>query len=374
MSTMNQTGAIRKGPARVLRWAWHYWGRISVGTWLLVALALLTALGSFFPRRPADLSGEQLQRWQMAAEDKFGPLARVLEGLGLFTFFRSPWFWVPAGALALSLLICTLIRLRPVWRSGTGRGHAPSLERLSRYPCRARMPAASQTAGLSAARSALRHGRLHPIEVLNEEGTMLQGERNRLARLGTLATHLAPLLLLVGVTITGLTSWRETVTVTNFGGPVPVGPAGAFQVRVHQGYVERYPDGSLADYGARIAIMEGGKTVRERDVRANHPLRYRGVSLLLMECEVGGKVTAAELLAVQDHGRPVAIAAGVLLVVGVCLTFYLPHQQIWAWTAADGALELVGRTTGDRVSFERVFDRVVERAQSALVSHADSSL
>jgi cytochrome c biogenesis protein len=350
---------------RVLKRAWYFWGRTRVAVWLLALFALLMAVGTFFPQLPADAATHPA--WLTAAEDKYGPLARAMAGIQLFAFYRSPWFGMPASLLAVCLLICTLIRLRPVWRSGVGARRIPALEELSRYPFRSQLPS-PEDGGLSAVGTILRAARLRVIEVSAGGRTCLLGERNRVARLGTLATHIAPLLLLIGIILSGLTGWRQSVALTDTGArPVTVGPTGAFQVELtaRDGYVERHADGSLADYGAGITIFEGGQPVREGLVRVNHPMRYRGVSLILMEYDDAGEMGVAELLAVRDSGRPVVVVAGVLLVIGVCLTFYFPHQQVWAWLSADGVTELAGRTAGDVVRFEQLFDKVIERGRVA---------
>jgi cytochrome c biogenesis protein ResB len=88
-------------------------------------------------------------------------------------------------------------------------------------------------------------------------------------------------------------------------------------------------------------------------------VRHGGVSLLLAEYVEVGDAKGIRLLAVRDYGYPVVIAAGVLLLVGVCLTFYLPHQQVWLWPAADGTVELAGRTSGDVVRFGRLLDGLI---------------
>jgi cytochrome c biogenesis protein len=343
---------------RTLKSLWHYWGRTSVATWLLVLLAVLAALGSLFPQVPSDSADRAA--WLTAAEDKYGPLARVLTGLKLFAFFRSPWFWVPAVGLALSLLICTLIRLRPVWRSGAGRRRVPTLEELSHYPFRAHLSAPSAEEGLAAARGALRAGRFRAVEVSAGGQPLLLGERNRLARLGTLATHLAPLLLLIGATVSGLTGWREDVALFMMpGDAVPVGPAGSFRLRLLDGQVDTYPDGSPSDYRVTLEVVPEDGAARERLLRLNHPVRHAGVSLLLTEYVPAGMTFGVRLLAVRDFGYPVVIAAGVLLVMGVCITFYLPHQQVWLWPAADGTIELAGRTSGDGVGFAETIGRLL---------------
>ncbi len=358
------------GTVRTLKSLWYYWGRTSVATWLLVLLAVLAALGSLFPQVSPNAADRAA--WLTAAEDRYGPLARVLAALRLFAFFRSVWFWVPAAALALSLLICTLIRLRPVWWSGAGPRRIPTLEELCHYPFRAQLPFSLTDTGLAWARRALRAGRFRLIEVSAGGQVLFLGERNRLARLGTLGTHLAPLLLLVGVMISGLSGWREDVALFLPGDAVPVGPAGSFHVRLMDGQVDSYADGSPADYRVTLGVMQGGQLVRQQLLRLNHPVRYGGVSLLLAEYVEVGEAKGVRLLAVRDGGYPVVIAAGVLLLVGVCLTLYLPHQQVWLWAAADGTAELAGRTSGDGARFERLFDKVIENLREATGVEAGS--
>jgi cytochrome c biogenesis protein len=342
---------------QTLKSLWHYWGRTRVATWLLLLLAVLTALGSLFPQVPPNAADRAA--WLTAAGDKYGPLARVLSALKVFAFFRSPWFWVPAAGLALSLLICTLIRLRPVWSSGVGPRRIPTPEELSHYPFRAQLSVPPGGAGLERARTALEASGFRPTEVSAGEQILVLGERNRLARLGTLATHLAPFLLLIGVMVSGLTGWRRDIALLTTGDAVPVGPAGSFRVRLVDGHVDSYPDGSPADYQVTLAVTQGDRPAQERLLRLNHPVRHGGVSLLLAEYVEVGDAKGIRLLAVRDYGYPVVIAAGVLLLVGVCLTFYLPHQQVWLWLATDGTVELAGRTSGDVVRFGRLLDGLI---------------
>jgi cytochrome c biogenesis protein ResB len=174
--------------------------------------------------------------------------------------------------------------------------------------------------------------------------------------------------------VSGLTGWREDVALFLPGDAVPVGPAGSFRVRLMDGHVDSYADGSPADYRVTLEVMQGDQPVREQLLRLNHPVRYGGVSLLLAEYVEVGEAKGVRLLAVYDHGYPVVIAAGVFLLVGVCLTFYLPHQQVWLWPTADGTVELAGRTGGDAVGFGRLFDKVIESGREATGGEPDRIL
>ena len=188
----------------------------------------------------------------------------------------------------------------------------------------------------------------------------------------TLATHLAPFVLLVGVVVSGLTGWREDLALFRPGDAVPVGPAGSFHVRLLEGQVMGYPDGSPSDYRVTLEVVPQEGPAREELLRLNHPVREAGVSLLLAEYVEVGEAVGVRLLAVHDYGYPVVVAGGILLLLGVCLSSYLPHQQVWLWPAADGTTEAAGRTSGDGVGFEWLFRKMVARSGEVAGGEAGS--
>ncbi len=78
------------------------------------------------------------------------------------------------------------------------------------------------------------------------------------------------------------------------------------------------------------------------------------------------------LIAKRDPGLPIVWAAFVALLAGLAVTFYLPRRRVWARLAADGRLDLVGRS--DRqVDFDREFGRLVDALVASRGGGAPSS-
>jgi cytochrome c biogenesis protein len=70
------------------------------------------------------------------------------------------------------------------------------------------------------------------------------------------------------------------------------------------------------------------------------------------------------LIAKRDPGQPIIWAAFITLLAGLAVTFYLPRRRVWARLAADGRLDLVGRS--DRqVDFDREFGGLVDAVVTA---------
>jgi cytochrome c biogenesis protein ResB len=110
---------------RELQPALAFLGRNRAATWLLLLVAAAAAAGSFVPQAPAD-PGLRAS-WLTAASDALGPAVRLLTGLHLSAYYASPWWWLPAMALLVSLTVCTARRWRRVWLKPTLLTHVAPL-------------------------------------------------------------------------------------------------------------------------------------------------------------------------------------------------------------------------------------------------------
>jgi cytochrome c biogenesis protein ResB len=190
----------------------------------------------------------------------------------------------------------------------------------------------------------------------------LRGDRNRLASLATLVTHLALLLLLLGALLSSGFGWREELTIE------PDGTAGlkfASRLALHnEGFaIARYPDGTVSAYQARVAVIDGGQEKVRGSVGVNRPLAYAGVGYYLRgygEREAGQAVT---LLAVRDPGYPLVILAGFLLLLGLTVSLYFPRGWIQARIEPGGTLRLAGWAERRACDFGDEFAKLVKEVE-----------
>jgi cytochrome c biogenesis protein ResB len=243
----------------ISRRTWRFLARTDVAAVLIVALALLAAVGSLFPQLSPAVAGdpERLARWSAVVAGRYGALAGPLAAVSVFRFFRSPVFLVPLGILALATLVCTLQRWPAVWR-GVFR------------------------------------------------------------RLVTLLEHLAVLLLVLGALLSSL-GWREEATAGP-GETAAIGHGSGLTLDVDGFTISRYPDGSPADYVAEVVVTGGGQQTRHT-IAVNRPLTYRGVNLYLSGYRQTQASYHVTLLAVRDPGYRLVVAAGILFLLGMVASF-----------------------------------------------------
>jgi cytochrome c biogenesis protein ResB len=379
----NDQSPISNLQSRSLKRAFRFLARLDVAAVLIVLLLLLAGLGSCFPQvSPAVASDAvRMARWEAGVRARYGGLADALAAGGAFAWFRSPVFLVVLALLATLTLVCTLERWRGVWRRARYQPVRCSDAALDRAPHTASLNAAAGGDLPEVVRQVLegRGFRVRTTKVVTTNGAMnettngttngravyLRGDRNRLAPLATLVTHVAVVLLLLGTVLSSGFGWREEVTLGP-GETAGVGHGSGLALRNEGFAVERYLDGSVAGYEAGVAIVAGGRDAARGSIRVNEPLNYRGVRLLLQAYAETPDGTTVTLLAVRDPGYGPAVVAGFLLLLGMTVSFNFPHCWVHARIEPEGRLRLAGRADRRACDFGREFAALVEEIRRAL--------
>lgn len=338
---------------------------------LFAALLLVVALGSCFPQRSViiDTDPDRLASWERLIRVRYAGLAGALETIGAFQLFRSPLFLVLLGSLTLSTIICALDRWRAVW----GRVFSRRV-----YCSNAMLDVAVHSQHLSLTPSTgpqivrdcleLRGYRVRTAKV--GETLHIRADRNRLAHLATLVSHLAVLLLIIGVVLSGIYGWREELFI----GPDQVGQVGHTEgvTLNYEGFqIERYPDGSPADYVAEVRLVDASQRLARGHVRVNQPLVYGDFGIYLQgfaRDEDGNMVT---LLVVHDPGYILVVVSGLMLLLGMTVSFNFPHSCVYARLGPGGSLDIAGRPDRHNYDFDREFRELVD--ELALITEGNPS-
>lgn len=341
---------------------------MDVAAGLIVVVLLLAALGSCFPQLspPVAADPERLAGWEAAVRARYGRVADSLAMGGIFRWFRSPVFLVSTALLATATLVCTLERWRTVWRRAFHRPVRCSDAAFDSAPHIARL-CASLEVDLPAAVQGRLEGRGFSVRSkIVGDVYYLRGDRNRLAPLATLVTHLAVLLLLLGAALSSGYGWREDVTVEP-GGTADVGHGSGLTVRNEGFTIARYPDGGPAGYEARVTVIARGREPIRGSVRVNEPLAYGSVGLHLRGYREMGDHYSVTLLAVHDPGYSLVIMAGFLLFLGMTVSFNFPHCCVHARVGPGGTLWLAGQADRRACDFDREFASMVEEIRQAVL-------
>jgi cytochrome c biogenesis protein len=185
VNVMADTSSGSDKMATYLTSLWRFLGSTRLAVVLLVAVLPGALVGTLFPQLTPDTAADPaaVARWLTAAQEKYGFLFELYRALGLFDVYHSPWFLTLVAALILNTVVCTVDRLRVLWRAVMAR---PRIEQADtfceRMPHRISLAIASVEQGEKSLRRVLGRRRYHVVAEHQEGVTYLFAERNRLAR------------------------------------------------------------------------------------------------------------------------------------------------------------------------------------------------
>jgi cytochrome c biogenesis protein len=334
---------------------------------LLLLLAIASVPGSLLPQR--NVNPENTQQYL----NEHGSFADLLDTLGFFDVFSSPWFSAIYLLLFVSLVGCVVPRLGVHWRQLRSRPpRTPG--RLTRFAGYTRVemrgtagedapasPSADADTAVAqladSARTRLRRSR-YRTDVIEEKGGAISvtAERGYLRETGNLLFHIALLGVLIGVAAGGLTQYRGQITVvegegfTNSLTQYDTFEAGAwadsddltpFRFTLDEFRAEYDTSSDTHRFGqptlfeADLSVSEPGKGDFQQTLRLNQPLHVAGSSMHLL-----GNGYAPEITVTDPEGN--VVAEGPIISVPSGDTGYTSQLVIKAPDAQPDQMAVVG--------------------------------
>jgi cytochrome c biogenesis protein len=286
-------------PARLaatVRNGWRQLTSMRTALVLLFLLALAAIPGSVLPQR--SVNAQDVAGYFAAHPD----LAPVLDRLGGFDVYGSPWFSASYLLLFISLLGCVVPRLADharVLRSAP----VAAPRRLSRLPQHAgglRFAGPPGAAG-AALRAGLRHRRWRAVVRAGEAGdpVTVSAEKGYLKETGNLLMHFAMLVVLVGVALGAGFGWHGNALVVagpdhrfcnvlaqydefGLGSWAGAGALPPFCFTLTRFEAEFTEAGQPTSFLAHGEVSEAGGDPRPVEFTVNSPLRLDGASVYLL--------------------------------------------------------------------------------------------
>ena len=297
----------RLGAVGWLRWTWRQLTSMRTALFLLLLLAIGAIPGSTFPQRSIDPA--RTAQW-LADHPTAGP---VLDRLGFFEVYASPWFAAIYLLLFVSLIGCVLPRTKILWhqvRSSPPR--AP--RRLDRLAAHREVEVGGDPEEVRALlRAALRRRR---YRVHSHDETTLSAEKGYLRETGNLVFHVALIGVLVGVGWGHLLGWKGDVIVpegktfantlsrydTFSPGPwVDVNALEPWTLTLDRLAVQfetqtkgRGQFGAPRDFEATTTFTEPGGSPEQRAIRVNGPLETGGGTVFLLGNGYAPRITVRD--------------------------------------------------------------------------------
>jgi cytochrome c biogenesis protein len=260
---------------------WHLLASMKLALTLILGIAVLTLAGTLLDQVPEGVLEDRFayDKWLAQAQGRYGMWAGPFERLGLFNVFHSLAFRALMGALAVSIVVCTMSRWRGIWNTAFHTpvrvpeaffGHARYQAQLETS-----LPVADAAARV---RKALRSSRYRVSEDVDATTVALFGDRNRWSRFGTFLSHLALVLILIGAIASGIWGFKDPEFIVAEGSTRDLGLGTNISVRLDHFADEYYINGPPKDYRSDVVLLDNGREVKQGTIRVNSPMRYHGIA------------------------------------------------------------------------------------------------
>lgn len=170
---------------------WNFFSSVKVGVWLIVILLIASSLGTIFPQEmyiPPVMPAAEYY------EEQYGWLGKLYYDLGFHNLYSSWWYLLLIAALGISLVIASLDRVVPLYRSLKN-------QRVSRHESflkRQRMFSTSDALLTDEAVGKIKENLTKKRYKLREENGDILAEKNRFSRWGPYVNHLGLIIFLIG--------------------------------------------------------------------------------------------------------------------------------------------------------------------------------
>lgn len=169
---------------------WNFFSSVKVGVWLILITLVASAIGTILPQEmyiPQTMPADQYY------QDQYGWLGKIYYQLGFNNLFSSWWYLLLMALIGVSLVICSLDRVIPLYK-------ALKAQRVTRHEGflnRQRMFGISNQVieeELIKVKENLKAKRYH----VREENGDLLAEKNRFSRWGPYVNHIGLIIFLIG--------------------------------------------------------------------------------------------------------------------------------------------------------------------------------
>ncbi|HZG60346.1 MAG TPA: cytochrome c biogenesis protein ResB [Anoxybacillus sp.] len=170
---------------------WNFFSSVKVGVWLIVITLLASAIGTIYPQEmyiPPNVTPAEYY------EEQYGLTGKLYYQLGFHNLYGSWWYMLLIASIGVSLVICSLDRVVPLYRALKNQG----VVRHETFLRRQRLFSVSKVDNydklFDEVKEKLAKRRYH----IREENGNILAEKGRFSRWGPYVNHIGLIIFLIG--------------------------------------------------------------------------------------------------------------------------------------------------------------------------------
>lgn len=278
---------------------WNFFSSVKVGVWIIVIVLVASAIGTLFPQE-FYIGGANPETYY---KEQYGVIGELYYKLGFHNLYSSWWYILLLAAMATSIIIASLDRFIPLYRSLKNQRVTRHDSFLKRQRIFGMTKTDNEDEIIEKAKTELKKKRYN----VKEENGNLFAEKNRFSRWGAYVNHLGIIIFLIGCMLRFFPGMYidELLVLRDGETKVIPGTDGQYYLKNHEFIVELYDEEDEKFKGAiekteqgavvknyqtnatlykRVGEVVPGKEptlqkVQDYAIRVNEPLKFDGYKL-----------------------------------------------------------------------------------------------
>jgi cytochrome c biogenesis protein len=284
----------QKANPSVLDRIWNFFSSVKVAVYLILATLVGSILGSIFPQENTFLNVDPAKYYK----DTYGWVGDLYYKLGLSDTYNSWWFLGLLSCIGISLVICSLDRVLPLYRALSKQQIRKHLSFITRQKVvyAGKLDGVQPEAWISDAAAKLRK-KGYRVHLQNDA---LLAEKHRFSRWGPYVNHIGLIIFLLAVLMRSLPGWNLDEYIGFLEGEPTKITNTNYYLENDQFDVQFYDEEEMTDqfrergqtvpklYQTKAILYEctdncdgaGEPKLKEltrQDITVNHPLKYEGL-------------------------------------------------------------------------------------------------
>ncbi len=191
---MRYEGSARRSQTynkTVIDQIWNFFSSVKVGVWLIVVTLVASALGTIYPQEmyiPPTVTPAEYY------EDQYGFTGAMYYQLGFHNLYGSWWYMILIASIGISLVICSLDRVVPLYRALKKQG----VTRNEGFLRRQRLFSSTKVDNYEEIYDTIKSNLQKKRYNVREENGNILAEKGRFSRWGPYVNHVGLIIFLIG--------------------------------------------------------------------------------------------------------------------------------------------------------------------------------
>lgn len=250
-------------------WLWDLFASIKVAIVIIALIAISATIGTILPQENFIPSLNP----ELYYPQTYGTFGEIYYRLGFSHMYTSWWFVSLLLLLGISLVICSLERVIPLYKSLQRQQIKPALSVIQRKEIYVAVE------GAESAADKLVDELTRKKYKIRRDGTAFMAERMRISRFGAYILHIGLIIIILGALSRLIPGWYVSKNIWVEEGQTVAVPGSDFFVRNDDFTVEFYDDGRPRHFETKAVIIDNGQETVHQSIIVNHPLKYKGFML-----------------------------------------------------------------------------------------------